>query len=437
MNLQKETIQIEKQVKADWHTLCVKIGERRAGSRAEKESGKYILSAMQKIGLSNCKSLSYPINMLAECSSTLQIKKNGKWVTIPSKVMVNSTSTPKNKWIQGEVVWLEMPEQAIQLKKNSLKGKILFNIGPLPEEIKDHKKLVAANPAVMIHADDRIPFTWAKDDAVYPYWAASVGTPPTINIPFMAAWKLKKEGVTTIRVKVFARHTKEMSPTITGEITGTNPKAGIILITSHHDTQCNNVGADDNASGVVAVLALAALMKKTTWKHTIRFIAFGSEEQLSPGSMQYVLSHKKEHKHFSLVYNLDSVSSVLGHHCVLGTAEPGLEKLITKLLTQNGLPVRLIRAVTPFGDHFAFTAFGIPAVWLFKETGDGARWQHHSIHDNLKNVSAQELLKVVYASIPTLKHLDKKFGKQFGKIPAAVKKEIDRYSREMFGVKTR
>jgi Zn-dependent M28 family amino/carboxypeptidase len=58
-----------------------------------------------------------------------------------------------------------------------------------------------------------------------------------------------------------------------------NVRAGeIVLAGAHYDTVPGSPGADDNASGVAAVLELARLLRETRAPRTIRLVAFVNEE---------------------------------------------------------------------------------------------------------------------------------------------------------------
>jgi len=52
----------------------------------------------------------------------------------------------------------------------------------------------------------------------------------------------------------------------------------IIVIGAHYDAVAGSPGADDNASGVAALLELARLLAGTTLPRTVRFVAFANEE---------------------------------------------------------------------------------------------------------------------------------------------------------------
>ena len=59
--------------------------------------------------------------------------------------------------------------------------------------------------------------------------------------------------------------------------------------------------------------------------------------------------------------------------------------------------MQLKSVADPFADHFPFTVYGVPALWFFRENFPGGRWQHHSIHDNLENVSVSVLTDLIAA----------------------------------------
>lgn len=62
-----------------------------------------------------------------------------------------------------------------------------------------------------------------------------------------------------------------------------------IIVGAHYDSVTSATGADDNASGVAALLDLAARIRQQTTPYTITFVAFGAEEADEMyGSLAYV-----------------------------------------------------------------------------------------------------------------------------------------------------
>ncbi|MGC4073129.1 MAG: M20/M25/M40 family metallo-hydrolase [Nibricoccus sp.] len=64
------------------------------------------------------------------------------------------------------------------------------------------------------------------------------------------------------------------------ERTGTKSPAEVVVIGAHYDSVPQTPGADDNASGVAALLALAEKWSKAAPERTVRFVAFTNEEPI-------------------------------------------------------------------------------------------------------------------------------------------------------------
>ncbi len=116
----------------------------------------------------------------------------------------------------------------------------------------------------------------------------------------------------------------------------------IILVSAHHDhLGGGHLGANDNASGIVALLAVAQsiVQSEDTPKRTIVFAAFGAEETGMHGSYFYE-AHAPEHlpsDRIVQVVNLDMVGSHAsrGYVAAMGTfkglaSTPILKKLLPR-----------------------------------------------------------------------------------------------------------
>lgn len=61
-----------------------------------------------------------------------------------------------------------------------------------------------------------------------------------------------------------------------------------IIICAHYDSVPSSPGANDNASGTVALLSLAEQLSKKNFKHNLKFISFDAEEWNKLGAYMYV-----------------------------------------------------------------------------------------------------------------------------------------------------
>jgi hypothetical protein len=81
----------------------------------------------------------------------------------------------------------------------------------------------------------------------------------------------------------------------------------IFIICGHYDTVPAGPGADDDGSGVAAVLAAAEIMKNYEFGHTVRFVAFSGEEQGLIGSRHYAEDAYNNNESIVAVLNADMI----------------------------------------------------------------------------------------------------------------------------------
>lgn len=101
---------------------------------------------------------------------------------------------------------------------------------------------------------------------------------------------------------------------IEAEKAGTKHPKQIIVIGAHYDSAYGTVGANDNASGVAAVLALARYFAGCTNICTLRFVLFANEEPPfyhtdRMGSMVYAKSCRDKDDNIIAMLSLETVGS--------------------------------------------------------------------------------------------------------------------------------
>jgi len=92
------------------------------------------------------------------------------------------------------------------------------------------------------------------------------------------------------------------------------------VVSGHLDSRCTDVldftcdapGADDDASGVAAVLELARVMSKHSFDATIKFVAFDGEEQGLFGSTYFATQAAAANMNIAGMFSNDIVGSSLG-----------------------------------------------------------------------------------------------------------------------------
>jgi|SRR5215469_6107983 len=177
---------------------------------------------------------------------------------------------------------------------------------------------------------------------------------------------------------------------VIAEIPGTGND--IVVVGAHFDSWDWAQGANDNGSGVAAVLEAARILRSMDIKPkaTVRFVFFSGEEQGCLGSRAYLDAHKGELDRYRILIMMDGGAqsplgiAVKGRHDLLQPLAPFIEPL--QAVGAN----RLIPDDEVGSDDEAFIALGIPAVELMTEPGDYDA-NHHSVADTLDKVDPRAL----------------------------------------------
>jgi hypothetical protein len=80
----------------------------------------------------------------------------------------------------------------------------------------------------------------------------------------------------------------------------------IFVISAHYDSY-RGPGADDNATGVAAVMTAAELLSRHRFAYTIQYVCFGNEEYCGCGSRDFVDKADRDHVNLIGVLNFDMI----------------------------------------------------------------------------------------------------------------------------------
>ncbi|HEK85854.1 MAG: M20/M25/M40 family metallo-hydrolase [Candidatus Saccharicenans sp.] len=212
-------------------------------------------------------------------------------------------------------------------------------------------------------------------------------------------------------------------------------KERIIIVNAHYDSIARSKdgkfnyedvntpapGANDDASGVAALLEMARIMAPLETEATIHFIAFAGEEQGLVGSTLYAQKMKQLGKNVEAVLTMDMISNVKAGNGYLDSTQvrvfsddpndsPSRELArYVKRIAEWVYPefeVNLIFRADRFGrggDHIPFVLEGFPGI-RFTEARENYSNQH-TTSDTLENLSVPycaEVTRVVLASLLSL-----------------------------------
>jgi hypothetical protein len=248
-------------------------------------------------------------------------------------------------------------------------------------------------------------------------WLVDRGTRHSLSQGFAsaAAWteaRLASLGYTTSRsaVTVGGGQSQNVVADRPGTAAGSRD---LVLVTAHLDSinlpggpGAPAPGADDNGSGSAGLLELGRILASRRWRHDLRLILFGGEEQGLFGSRQYVAAlPPAERTRIRAVLNMDMVATrntaqptVLLEGATVSSGQ--IDALATAAATYTGL--RVETSLHPFAsDHVPFIDAGIPAVLTIEGT-DSANGHIHTDQDVMAHIDLplmQEILRMNLAAL--------------------------------------
>jgi hypothetical protein len=175
----------------------------------------------------------------------------------------------------------------------------------------------------------------------------------------------------------------------------------VILICAHYDTIGNSVGANDDGSGIAAMLTIANITKNYSFNHTIRFTAFSGEEIGTFGSLADAQKSYKQNENIYAVLNIDMIGNISkpsdGKNIIMLTPERSewitsfSKKTLVKYKEHIGLEI--LEMPNYRADHQAYIDYGYDAVMYVQSNGDQYIWQH-TPEDTLDKINYSYLSKV-------------------------------------------
>lgn len=210
---------------------------------------------------------------------------------------------------------------------------------------------------------------------------------------------------------------------VIGELPGLTRPDEIILLTAHlDDAPWSGIapGADDNASGCVAVLLAAHILSQYRFERTLRFVFFTGEEQGLLGSQRYAADIAAQGQDVKAVLNMDMIAwdDLGGPIMRLHTRQPDhpeylSDAVIASEFIQAVAAYDLGGEITPVldagslnrSDHAAFWAVHYPAVLVSEDFDDDFNDFYHTRRDRLAALDLPYFTAIVKSALATAAHL--------------------------------
>jgi len=203
-----------------------------------------------------------------------------------------------------------------------------------------------------------------------------------------------------------------------GVCRGTGAKDdGAMIITAHYDhlgvrDGATYHGADDNASGVAVLLALARQCRQSPWTHDAVFVAFDAEEQGLQGARAFVAAPPIAKNRLAININMDMVArGDKGELYTAGTHHrPALKSALAP--AAGRAPIKLLFGHDSGGgqedwtmqsDHGAFHSAGIPFIYFGVEDHP----DYHKPTDTAEKVNATFVLQAATTILDAVNGLER------------------------------
>jgi len=420
-----------RRIRADLEHFCAAIGRRLAGSPEEKRAAEYTADRFRGLGLENVALLPFRCKRWLPGAGKLDVvDPPGRPVEV--EVVTHTPATPP-EGVAGDLRFFEPADWEEDFRPTeSLEGCIGLFYGGYGESARVFEQLHASPLEALLFVDTRLHTGWPVGNGLGEKFMRLVRK-PMAYVSLLDAWALKRGGVRRVRLTASGRIEEAASHNVVGELPGSDPSGRIIVVSAHLDSVVAGVGADDDAAGMAAMLECARRLRSADRRHTLRFIGFGAEEQLSVGSTRYVREQVRDLDRAGFVCNFDSLAAWLGLSKVMCTGTPDLETYVKGIIAERLRFGEVYADACPYQDQFPFAAHGIPGVWFTRQTHLGGYWYHHSAHNSLENCSVEQIARTAAAACEVLRPLAARAEWPFPRrVSPELREKIARYLAELF-----
>lgn len=214
----------------------------------------------------------------------------------------------------------------------------------------------------------------------------------------------------TVCGKVAKLYNSIETQNVVAMLRGTDPKYAneYIVIGAHYDhlgmgemggsrnpgQHAVHNGADDNASGVVAMLEIAQKLasEQIKIKRSIVFVAFGAEEKGLIGSQRFVDSALIPIENIKAMINLDMVGRLRNRELEVHGAKTSLEadSILNKLNSDSLFHLKLVPDGFGPSDHASFYSKNIPVFFIHT----GLHEDYHTPNDDVALLNIEGMQQV-------------------------------------------
>ncbi|MEO5494294.1 MAG: M20/M25/M40 family metallo-hydrolase [Sphingomonas sp.] len=390
--------------------LTTEVGQRLAATEAEARARAWAVIKLKALGFKNVHIETYMMPAWVRGEEKAEIV--GPY---PQKLTLaalgRSGATPP-EGITATVVYFPTFNDLLAAPDGSLTGKIAF-VSNQMKATQDGSgygafgaaRFVGPNIAAKKGAAAILIRSIGSDKGRWPHTGGTNFAPGVTPIPAAAlsvadAEQLerifKRTGKVTIKLVLTPRTLPDAeSGNVIGEVPGTDPNAGVIVIGGHLDSWDLGTGAIDDGAGVAITTAAAKrLLDGPRPRRTIRVVWFGAEEPGGFGGAAYAKAHATEK--FAMAAESDFGADNIWRFSV---NFPDSAKAVSDRLGVALGPLGIVRSREKAGDGTdvgPLFALGTSAIDLNQSGLRYFDW-HHTPEDTLDKIDLDQLRQNVAA----------------------------------------
>ena len=398
-------LSIDRQIMGDVYTsteamdnltiLCDEIGSRFGGTPGEKQAADFIKAKLEAYGLKNARL--EPIEYIGWRRGEVKLE-----IVNPIQKIIPCISLPHSPPTDLTAVLINMDEgvpNEFESRAAEIAGKIVLTTSEVrPGKVKrwvhrneKYGRTLLAGAAGFIFVN-HYPGFGPATGGIGPEHGGQALI-PGISVSYEDGAYLqrliKRHGEVAVRITSSDQCEAMTSWNVIADLPGKVDANQIVMLGCHYDGHDISHGAVDPASGTVAVMEAARVLRQyaNSLPCTIRFALWGVEEIGLIGSTQYVAKHGNALANIRFYLNMDSAGAIPNKGIVLNQW-PELEPIFRGWSQEMALEFGLEQSVNAHSDHYPFLVAGVPTggIGSVSKNKASGRGYGHTKYDTLDKV---------------------------------------------------
>ena len=374
-------------------TLCDEFGSRFGGTAGERQAAEFIKAKFEAYGLQNV--CLEPVEYVGWTRGDVKLE-----IVSPTKKTIPCITLPHSPPANLEGVIVDVHDgapQDFEAQADEIKGKVVMTTSVTnPQGTKrwihrgekyGRSLLAGASGFIFVnHYPGFGPATGGighDDEAPIP--GISINKEDGAFIQRL----IKRHGEVKIRL-TSSDHCEPMTSwNVIGDLVGQRYPDQVVMLGSHYDGHDISQGAEDPASGAVAVMEAARVLAAhaPNLPRTVRFVLWGVEEIGLLGSRAYAQIHAGELDNMRFYLNMDSAGTKNNNRDIILNEWPDLKACFEAWSEEMALEFEVAQSVHAHSDHFPFFMAGVPTGGIESARPSlGGRGYGHTRYDTVDKV---------------------------------------------------